>query len=458
MKEWRRCIRTAVENQAESRFREQACELIEAALNAVDPREAVRRFVQVTGDTLRVAEREYSLGQFDRVFVVGAGKASARMAAAVEELLNDRIERGLVITKRRQGSAQPGGRIEIVEAGHPTPDEAGWRAAQKMEAMLDPLGERDLVICLISGGGSALLALPAEGVELADLQQLTDHLLRGGATINEMNCVRKHLSRVKGGQLARLAHPATVVSLILSDVVGNPLDVIASGPTAPDSTTFADAWAVLERYNLTDRVSDGIRDRLRAGLAGDVPDTPKEGDPIFDSVQNVIVGSNALAAGAAAEAARRQGCNAVVLSTYVEGEAREVGKVLAAVAKECASAGRPVPRPACIVAGGETTVTVSGQGTGGRNQELALAAAIALEGWRGVAVVTLATDGGDGPTGAAGAFVTGNTVRRAREQGMDPRAFLWDNDSYAFFRALDDLVITGQTGTNVNDLTFILVQ
>jgi glycerate 2-kinase len=303
---------------------------------------------------------------------------------------------------------------------------------------------------------------PVSRVSLVDLQALTQVLLACGATINEVNTVRKHISQLKGGQLARLASPATVVSLILSDVVGDPLDVIASGPTVPDPTTFADAWAVLTRYHIVDQVPKPIADHLTAGTSGEIPDTPKPGDPVFERVQNVIVGSNRLAARSAAEEAQRLGFDTALLTTFVEGEAREVARVVAGLAKGLARAeaahpvGRPLSRPACLVLGGETTVTLRGDGKGGRNQEMALAAALSLAGWEGVLVACLATDGTDGPTDAAGAFADGTTVARAARLGLDAKAHLTRNDAYHFFQKLGDLMLTGPTKTNVNDLILIL--
>ncbi len=450
-------VRNIAENPVETRHREDAAALMRAALDAVNPRLAIRSVLSLAADALHVQGKVYDLGRYRKIVVVGAGKATPSMAEAVEEMLGDRISEGLVIAKRGQVPRHKGRRIQIVEASHPTPDEAGLQGAQRIADLLEPLGPRDLVIALFSGGGSALLTLPASGIRLADLQELTQALLKSGATINEINCVRKHLSLVKGGQLARLAHPATVLSLILSDVVGSPLDVVASGPTVPDPTTFEDAWRILERYNLIRGLNPNIRGRLQAGMAGAIPETPKEGDPAFQNVHNVVIGSNEIAAAAAVAEARNRGYNTLLLTTYLEGEARHVARALAAIAKECAHSGNPVAPPACIVAGGETTVTVTGAGLGGRNQELALAAAIALEGWRDVALATLATDGGDGPTDAAGGFATGETVARARAAGLAARDYLDNNDSYHFFQALGDRVITGPTGTNVNDLAFLFV-
>jgi glycerate 2-kinase len=415
-----------------------------AALDAADPAAAVRRHVQRQGQRLTVSGRAYDLAAFDRVQVVGGGKAATAMSG------------GLVVTKYGHAGTESGlGGVEVVEAGHPLPDAAGAAGTQRMAALLAGLTERDLVLAVLSGGASALTTLPAEGLTLADLKATTDLLLRCGATIGELNTVRKHLCQVKGGDLARRAAPARVIGLVLSDVVGDPLDVIASGPTAPDPTTFGNAWAVFERHGLLGRLPEAVRGRLRAGLEGAVPETPKPGDPLFDRVHNTVVGSNRLAAEAAVEAARRQGLHGLLLSTFVEGEARQVARVAAALAREMVAFDRPAPRPACLVWGGETTVTVRGAGRGGRNQELALAAALALEGLPGVLLVALGTDGTDGPTDAAGAVATGDTVRRARALGPDPAAHLEANDAYPLFEALGDLIITGPTGTNVNDLLFL---
>lgn len=441
----------------ERKRRERVWDILSAALAAVDPAQAIRQNVSREGDSLRIGQRSYDLSDYERIFVAGGGKAGSPMVAAIEGILGQRVTAGLVNVKHghlpREGANVQ--RVEIVEAGHPTPDEAGRRGAGRMVEMLSGLTEKDLVICVISGGGSALMTLPQPTISLADVQALTGALLRCGATINEINAVRKHISRIKGGQLARLIHPAHVVSLLLSDVVGNPLDVIASGPTVPDTTTFAQAHGVLEKYDLLDKVPASIVEHLRAGVAGKIAETPKEGDPIFATVYNLVVGSNEIAAWAALNRARELGFNTQLLSTYVEGEAREVAKVLAAVAKEMATSGQPIPRPGCLVVGGETTVTITGEGKGGRNQEIALAAALAIEGWEDVMVVTLATDGTDGPTDAAGGVATGKTVAWARDLGLDPEKYLANNDSYHFLEALGELIVTGPTNTNVNDLAFV---
>jgi glycerate 2-kinase len=431
--------------------------LVRAALDAVEPAQAVRNLVTREQDRLSVAGTAYDLQDYERVYVVGGGKAGAPMALALSEALGSSLTAGWINVKEGHLIDHPlPETLTIHEAGHPIPNEAGQMGAQRILDLARQAGERDLFFCLISGGGSALLPAPVKGITLADLQALTGAMLRCGATINEINAVRKHCSQLKGGQLARAASPATVVSLVLSDVVGNPLDVIASGPTVPDTTTFGDAYAVLERFAIVDDVPQNIIARLRAGMAGEIADTPKAGDPIFDKVQNVIVGSNAIAARAAEAAAREMGFNTLVLSTYVEGEAREIALVAAAIAKSLIAEGWPIPRPACVVAGGETTVTIRGSGKGGRNQEMALAAAMAIDGWQGVTLFTLATDGTDGPTDAAGAIVNGETLSRARELGMSAADTLARNDSYHFFDRLGHLIRTGPTNTNVNDLFFVL--
>ena len=435
--------------------RERALAVLSAALEAVDPANAIRRHVSLSDDTLRIGQRTYDLRRYRHIYVVGGGKASGSMAQAVEEILGRRVTAGLVNVKYGYGAETHV--LRISEAGHPIPDAAGMAGAKRMVELARQATEEDLVLCLVSGGGSALMTLPVEGITLADMKSLTDALLRCGATINEINAVRKHLSQIKGGNLARLAYPAEIVSLILSDVVGNPLDVIASGPTVPDSSTFADAYAVIEKYDLLEEVPRAIVERLRRGKEGLIPETPKEGDEVFTRTYNLIIASNEVAAEAALAKAEELGFNSLLLSTFVEGEAREVAKVFAAIAKEILHSGRPVPRPACVVAGGETTVTVRGRGLGGRNQEMALSAAMEIAGLEEVMIIPLATDGTDGPTDAAGAIADGSTLRRAQEAGLSATQYLADNDSYHFFQQLGDLLISGPTNTNVNDLAFIFV-
>lgn len=432
-----------------------ALDVLEAALDAAEPGAAVRRALRCEGDRLTVGGREYDLSYFRRVWVVGAGKASGPMAAAVEDLLGNRIAGGHVIVK--YGYTTPTRRVILHEAGHPVPDEAGRAGSRAIVDLLRGVGENDLVIGVISGGGSALMTLPVESVTLADMQALTESLLRSGAPIGALNTVRKHLSQVKGGQLARRAYPATVITLIVSDVVGSPLDVIASGPTVPDPTTAADARAALEQFGVWDSAPESIRRHLDATSAGHGADTPKTGDPVFARVQNVIIADNALAAEAARARAEALGLNAAIATTYLEGEAREVAIALASIGKEIAAHNRPITRPACLLFGGETTVTVRGAGKGGRNQELALSAALALAGSRGILLASLATDGTDGPTEAAGGLVDGGTVERAAAQGLRARTALENNDAYPLLAATGDLLVTGPTNTNVNDLSAVFV-
>jgi hydroxypyruvate reductase len=324
-------------------------------------------------------------------------------------------------------------------------------------SLVSAAGERDLVLCVISGGGSALLVAPAEGVTLADKQAVTRLLLACGADIHEINTVRKHLSRAKGGWLARFAHPATVATLILSDVIGDDLNVIGSGPTVPDPSTFVDAQGVFKKYGIWENVPISVKDRFLKGLEGDIQDTPKSGDIVFQGCYSELVGTNLQALMSASKEAKSQGYQPLILSSTVEGEAREVVKVLTAIAKEIRGSGNPLPPPACILCGGETTVTLQGKGKGGRNQELALAAAPIIEGMGDVVVLSGGTDGTDGPTDAAGAITDGTTITRAKAKKLDPLYYLRHNDSYHFFQALGDLIITGPTRTNVMDVYMVLV-
>jgi glycerate 2-kinase len=438
-------------------LRESALGIFSAALKAADPRVAIQRVVQREGKVLHVGTSDYDLAR-GRVYVVGFGKAGAAMAHAIELICGDKIVQGLVCVKYGHGMPLALESIQLHEAGHPLPDANSIRGAEKILAVLDEANADDLVICLISGGGSAILELPAPGVSLEDMRATTDALLRSGATINELNTVRKHISQVKGGQLARRAHGAHFISLILSDVIGSPLDTIASGPTAPDSTTFADALDVIELRNVRSQLPPSIVHHIERGVRGEIAETPKPEDPIFLRVQNVIIADNERACQAAMETARLGGFNTVLLTSYLQGEAREVAKMFAAIAKEIAQSNQPVPRPACVIAGGETTVTVRGKGKGGRNQELALAAAIEIAGMENVVVLSGGTDGSDGPTDAAGAIADGSTRERAAARGLDARDYLSNDDAYHFFQPLDDLIITGPTNTNVNDVMIVLVR
>jgi hydroxypyruvate reductase len=438
-----------------SDLRQAARGIFDAAVRAVDPAEAIRRHLVRQGDRLTIGGEAVDLQRVRRIVAVGLGKAGAPMAAAVEEILGDRIEQGVVVTK--YGHLQPTRTIRIHEAGHPVPDDAGIAGAQAVLDQVHGLGSDDLVLVLISGGGSALTPAPVAGITLAEKQALTKALLACGADIREMNALRKHISRIKGGQLARAAAPARVFTLILSDIVGDPLDAIASGPTVPDPRTYADALAILDKYRIRQEIPSSIRTHLEAGAAGRIPETPKPDDPLFARVRSVMVASNIQALEAAKAEAHRLGFQAMILSSFIEGETREIARMHAALALEVRASGNPLQPPVCLITGGETTVTLKGTGKGGRNQEFALAAALDIAGLPDVVVLSAGTDGTDGPTDAAGALADGDTVSRAIGLGLAPRVALDGNDAYPFFQRLGDLVMTGPTRTNVMDVRLVLV-
>lgn len=428
--------------------------IFEAALAAADAYNAVSRNLRLADGVLYAGPHAMPLTPESRMIVVGAGKASARMAQAVEDVLGDRIHGGIIAVK--DGHAVPTRRVRVVEAGHPLPDERSLAAGQAILDQVRGLSRDDFVLCLISGGGSALMEALGEGLTLQDLRAVTRALMHGGGNIVELNTVRKHLSLIKGGQLARCAQPARVVALILSDVVGDELSSIASGPTVADPTTFAAALDILRRYDVSGTSETrAVSAYLARGAGGGLPDTPKPDDSLFKSVSNVIVGSNRMALDAAVTRAEALGYRTEVLTTYMQGEAREAGRLLAGIARERRERQAPGERW-CLLAGGETTVTVRGHGRGGRNHELALAAALALDGQPGVAVLSAATDGGDGSSDAAGAVCDGGTLARAQALGLNARALLDDNDSDRFFSALGDQVKPGPTLTNVNDVVIML--
>jgi glycerate 2-kinase len=429
--------------------------IFEAGIVAVDPVEALQRHLARSHDALHVADRRYELSTYRHIYVVGTGKASARMARGLEAILGESIDGGVVVVK--YGYSTPTRRVDIVEAGHPVPDAAGIEGTKQIIDILRKAGNDDLVFFLVSGGGSALLPCPADGLTLEDKQRTTQVLLDCGATIHEINSIRKHISKVKGGHLARLAYPATVVGLILSDVIGDRLEGIASGPTVPDTSTFSDCLKIIERYQLQGKIPPVVRAFLEHGARGGIAETPTAGDPVFDKVQNVLVGSNRLALQAAKQKADALGYNSLLLSSSVEGETHTVAAVHAAIAKEIVATGSPVRRPACVISGGETTVTIRGAGLGGRNQEFALAAALHIEGLEDVVILSGATDGTDGPTDAAGGTVDSGTLRRATANGLDASDYLRRNDSYHFLQSTGDLLITGPTYTNVMDLHVMLI-
>jgi glycerate 2-kinase len=438
-----------------SQLRKNAEAVFQAGLEAVNPIHAIKKHVTHQDDRLIVGDQDYNLAEYDGIYVIGTGKASAAMAQAVEELLGERLKGGVVNVK--YGHSFPLNKIKVNEAGHPVPDEAGFHGTEEIIQLLKKTEKNDLVLFLISGGGSALLPYPAEGVTLEEKQQVTKCLLEVGACIHEINAVRKHLSRVKGGRLAKLAHPSTLISLVLSDVIGDDLDTIASGPTVPDSSTFDDCLKIIEKYQMGEKIPVSVVEFLEKGARGEAEETPKAGDPAFQRTQNLVIASNILAVQGAKRKAEELGYSSLILSTFVEGETKEVARVHAAVAKEILQTGNPVPRPACVISGGETTVTIRGKGLGGRNQEFVLAAAIDIDGLENVVILSGGTDGTDGPTDAAGAIADGMTKNRALEKGMNAEQYLRENNSYNFFEPLGDLLITGPTHTNVMDLRLVMV-
>ena len=426
-----------------------AKEIFRAAVDAANPYRGVARAC----DEIHSLFRE---GGFARLHVVGFGKASPAMASALEESLGGLIDDGIIITKYGHTPSRKLERIRLFESGHPIPDENGQEASRRLVNLVESADDRTLVISLISGGGSALLVSPLAGITLVDKQVTTDLLLKAGADIHDLNTVRKHLSRVKGGRLAELIYPATSLSLILSDVVGDRLDVIASGPTAPDPTTYRDALDVLVKYDLAKIVPESVAELLAKGQMGKVPETPKPGNPLFSNTTNMIIGSNRRALEAAQGKAEGLGFRTEVLSAEITGEARDVGRWLARKALVMRAMG--MQSPVCLISGGETTVTVKGKGKGGRNMELALSFALEVEGIAGITLLSAGTDGTDGPTDSAGAIVDGDTILGARRGGINPELHLRDNDSYDFFRRAGGLLLTGATGTNVMDIQMILIE
>ncbi|MGB9740678.1 MAG: glycerate kinase type-2 family protein [Candidatus Bathyarchaeia archaeon] len=443
------------ETKLDRKARELALKSLETALNAVDPKQIIKSKVFLENSTLHVDEYSFNLRGFRNVYVIGGGKASGSMAETLEKILGNHIKDGIVNVP--YGDKSETKIVKIHGASHPIPDEKGVEGTRRMLEIAEKADEKDLIICLISGGGSSLMPMPRGEITIADKRKITDALLKCGATINEINTVRKHISDFKGGWLAKKAYPATIINLILSDVVGDPLDFIASGPTVPDSTTFTDAINILKKYDLWEKAPKSIRRVLIDGEKGLIPETPKASDEAFKKVFNIIVGNNRLASQKAREYLASQGLNTLLLTAMLEGEARHVGTILSSIACEIATSGNPLLKPAGIIAGGETTVTVTGKGLGGRNQEIALAAAKKLGGTDCAVIASLSTDGIDGPTDAAGAIVDGKTITRAQKIGLNSDKFLAENNSYHFFSKLCDLIFTGPTGTNVNDISVIIV-
>ena len=432
--------------------------ILAAAINGADAGEAIKKHVIYDSNHLIVDNIIYDLSKFNRIFIIGVGKACVPMANAIYQILRDQITSGLLITK--DGYLEPekyhlASQIKIIEANHPIPDQRNLAAVLKLISLTSELNNDDLVICLISGGGSALLTNPYPGISIQDIQVTTSLLLSCGASITEMNTIRKHIDVYKGGGLVRFLSPATIISLILSDVVDDNLEVIASGPTVADPTTFGDAWRILNKYQLLDQIPPHIRSILLAGIQGEIQDTIKPGNPIFSRVTNVIIGNNTDAVNSAFNLAKILGFDTRILTTSLHGEASQIGKKLSEEAKFLLSTTSLLTRPACLMVGGETTVTIKGQGKGGRNQELALGAVESLSDSEQLILSSLATDGCDGPTEAAGAVATNETFSRGLSMGLEPQFYLDRNDSFNYFESLGDLIKTGPTLTNVNDLVFI---
>jgi hydroxypyruvate reductase len=430
------------------------------AIDAVDPSKRLKELLTIEKDRLLIkvdedSEKVFDIKGFKRIFLIGTGKASSSMAQAIEEIFGDRMTKGVITTK--YGHLLPLKKTKIIEAGHPIPDENGLEGSKKIQSLLKESGPEDLVIFLLSGGGSALLPLPVNGITLEEKQKVTQLLLDCGADIKEINTIRKHLSQIKGGWLAKWAYPSTVVGFILSDVVGDQLDIIGSGPTAPDTSTFLQAWDILNDYDLIQEVAPSIRRHFQFGKEGKVGETPKPGDIAFRKVHHIFIGSNILALRAAEKEASSNRFKTLILSSSIVGETKEAARFHTAIAQEVISSGNPISRPACIISGGETTVTIRGHGLGGRNQEFALAGALEISEIEKIVLLSGGTDGTDGPTDASGAIADHTTISRACSLGLDAKAHLENNDAYPFFKKLGDLLTTGPTRTNVMDVRILLV-
>ncbi len=435
-------------------------EIYSAGIKAVDPQRAVENhLLSEDGKIVLISDgeriKEFDTEEFSRIFVVGAGKATAPMAKAVEKILGSRITAGYISVKT--GYVEELDIIELIEASHPIPDENSRAGAAKIKQMLEEADENDLVISLISGGGSALMSLPPESITLDQKKEVTGLLLKSGATIHEMNAIRKHLSLVKGGNLAKAAYPATVINLMISDVVGDNMDVIASGPFVPDTSGFSECFDYFQKYHLQNRVAPEIMDHIKAGMKGEIEEHPGPDSPVFKKVNNLIIASNIIALKAAKIQAEKLGYNSIILSSFIEGDTRDAAVWHSRIAREVCSSGNPADVPACIISGGETTVMVEGEGLGGRNTEFVMNAVPEIAGFDNITVASIGTDGTDGPTDAAGAFADGKTLKRADAAGIKIRKYMAENDSYHFFEELDTLIKTGPTKTNVMDMRIFLI-
>ena len=436
-------------------LKETARKIFTEAVKAADPYYCIMKTVKKTKDAITVGDTVYKRSDYPKVMVIGGGKASARMGEALEDILGDDITGGWINTK--DGHAIPLKHITVHECSHPVPDQRGVEGTYKIIDILKKADKQTLVLCVLSGGGSALKPAPAEGISLAEKQAVTKLLLSGGADIVEINTIRKHLSLLKGGGMARFAYPAALNVLILSDVIGDPLDSIASGPAVPDPCTYQDCIRICKKYGIWDKLPANVKARFESGAAGKIPDTAKAGDKFFENTKNLLIGNNRMSVAAAEATAQKYGFKTLVLSSWFQGEASQLGNFFSAIAFEIEKTGNPLPAPCAIIGGGETTVTIKGNGMGGRNQEMALAAALWLKGHKNVAFISGGTDGTDGPTDAAGGVVDGGTVAEMAAKGIKAEEFLANNDSYNALKPVNGLIMTGPTGTNVMDIQVLLV-
>jgi len=441
-----------------SRVKREIYELMSEALIRFNGGKLIQQAVELRRNSLIVRGKQLDLSIFKRIIVIGFGKASGEMAQALEKILGSHISDGMIIvpkeTAKRYSKLK---KIKVYGGTHPYPTQQNVYAAKRIVGMIEGLTKEDLVICLISGGGSALLTLPQTDITLEELRETTRLIMEAGGDIFELNTVRKHLSRVKGGQLARLAYPAQLISLIISDVVGDDLSTIASGPTVPDPTTYQDALRVLEKYRLMDKVPTRVRKHLEKGKKREIPETPKPGDPIFKRIENIIIGNNDMMLEYVHGELKKRGYNPKIITSYLVGEAREAGRVIASIGKMIMKKNIPFKKPTILLFGGETTVTVKGRGRGGRNQELALAAALELYGYGEYIVCSIATDGIDGNSPAAGAIITNLDIKKALNMGLDPIKYLNNNDSYTFHNEINTAIEVGYTGTNINDIVILAI-
>lgn len=442
--------------KALSTMRHDAAAIFESALRAVHAGTTIKTACCLKNDLFSVGTTSFDLNKYENIYIIGAGKASAHMGAAIEDLLLSKITSGIITVKYDHTVTLK--KIKLIEAGHPIPDKNGQKGAQAILNLAKQAQKNDLIICLISGGGSALLALPSPSLSLADKQKTIQALLACGAAIDDINTLRKHMSIIKGGWLAKKAHPATLVTLILSDVVGDKLDVIASGPSVPDCSSFFDCMDIIKSYDIVNELPKRVVEHLKKGGEGKIKETPKPGDPAFKSTFNLIIGSNSQTLYAAKEKSKALGYNTLILSSMIEGDTGDAARFHTAIAKEIRKSGNPIPSPACILSGGETTVKIKGNGLGGRNQEFALEAAREIKNEDQTVILSAGTDGTDGPTDAAGAIVDSQSIKKAMAAGLNPDHFLANNDSYHFFDKTDELIITGPTGTNVMDIRIVLVK